>query len=69
MAASRAGGLVSHPRHTGPAWLPSCRQPAGAANRRPDDPAEVAEMVLWLSSEKASYVTGAHFVVDAGATA
>lgn len=42
---------------------------AGAAIRRPAEPSEVAEMVLWLSSAKASYVTGAHFVVDAGATA
>ncbi|WP_449433200.1 SDR family NAD(P)-dependent oxidoreductase [Pseudomonas putida] len=34
--------------------------------RRPADPAEVAQMVLWLSSDKASFVTGAHYLVDGG---
>jgi glucose 1-dehydrogenase len=30
------------------------------------DPAEVAEAVVWLSSDKASYVTGAMLAVDSG---
>lgn len=36
------------------------------ALRRPCSPEEQAEMVLWLVSDKASYVTGAEFVVDGG---
>ncbi len=42
---------------------------AHAAFRRLGDANEVAELVLWLCSDKASYVTGAHFVVDGGVTA
>lgn len=40
-----------------------------AAIRRLAQPNEVAELALWLCSDKASYVTGSHFVVDGGVTA
>ncbi|MDP3138042.1 MAG: SDR family NAD(P)-dependent oxidoreductase [Burkholderiaceae bacterium] len=42
---------------------------AGAALRRMGQPAEVAELVLWLCSDKAAYVSGAHYVIDGGVTA
>lgn len=38
------------------------------ALKRQAKPEEVANAVTWLASEKASYVTGACFVVDAGLT-
>ncbi len=37
--------------------------------RRACEPQEQAEMVLWLLSDKASYVTGAEFIVDGGMNA
>lgn len=36
------------------------------AMNRLGTPAEVAEMVLWLASSKASFVTGGYFAVDGG---
>jgi NAD(P)-dependent dehydrogenase (short-subunit alcohol dehydrogenase family) len=30
------------------------------------EPEEVAELVVWLSSEKASFITGAYYPVDGG---
>ncbi len=40
-----------------------------AAIRRMATPGEVGEVVVWLSSDKASYITGASFPVDGGITA
>ena len=37
--------------------------------RRFGEPREIAEMVVWLCSERASYVTGAAYEVDGGMTA
>ncbi len=39
---------------------------AGIPFRRLGQPAEIAEMVVWLLSERASYVTGAAYNVDGG---
>jgi NAD(P)-dependent dehydrogenase (short-subunit alcohol dehydrogenase family) len=38
------------------------------ALRRRGTPEEVAEMILWLCSDAASYVTGSSTLVDGGAT-
>jgi NAD(P)-dependent dehydrogenase (short-subunit alcohol dehydrogenase family) len=40
-----------------------------SAIRRAAEPGEVAQMVVWLCSDKASFVTGAHHMVDGGRTA
>jgi 3alpha(or 20beta)-hydroxysteroid dehydrogenase len=37
--------------------------------KRIAEPSEIAEMVLWLASDAASFCTGAEFVVDGGLTA
>jgi NAD(P)-dependent dehydrogenase (short-subunit alcohol dehydrogenase family) len=37
--------------------------------RRLGEPREIAEMVVWLCSDRASYVTGAAYEVDGGMTA
>ncbi|WP_053159328.1 SDR family NAD(P)-dependent oxidoreductase [Pseudomonas sp. P1.8] len=37
-----------------------------SALRRQGTPEEMAEMALWLASDRSSYATGGHFVVDGG---
>lgn len=53
------------------ASLPGSTEALLAASilRRAGEPAEAAELVLWLCSDKASFVTGAHYMVDGGLTA
>src|SRR5262249_51079892 len=43
----------------------TCRTPM----RRFGEPEEIAEMVVWLCSDRASYVTGSAYAVDGGWTA
>jgi NAD(P)-dependent dehydrogenase (short-subunit alcohol dehydrogenase family) len=67
-------GLIATPMTTGPDSDVPNEQLAkmlvqDSALRRPAAPGEVAEMVLWLSSDKASFVTGAHYIIDGGRTA
>jgi NAD(P)-dependent dehydrogenase (short-subunit alcohol dehydrogenase family) len=42
---------------------------ATTAVKRAAEPAEIAELVAFLASEKASYITGATFAADGGRTA
>ncbi|MNJ18576.1 2,5-dichloro-2,5-cyclohexadiene-1,4-diol dehydrogenase [compost metagenome] len=66
-------GYVTTPMTTGPQSEFNARTLEAALKtvplRRMGEPHEQAEMVLWLASDSASYVTGAHFVVDGGVTA
>ena len=66
-------GYVATPMTQGEHTVFSSEQLAKLIKRAPMqrfcDPLEQAEMVVWLLSEKASYVTGAEFVVDGGLSA
>jgi NAD(P)-dependent dehydrogenase (short-subunit alcohol dehydrogenase family) len=60
-------GLVSFPNSIGytASNQITTRTPLG----RFGEPDEIAEMVVWLCSDRASYVTGAAYAVDGGWTA
>ena len=76
--------LLRHVRVAGPAELQRLlddylryanaeRAHQGLAGRTPlgrvGNPEEIAEMVVWLCSDRASFVTGAAYAVDGGWTA
>ncbi|SMH37296.1 glucose 1-dehydrogenase [Azospirillum agricola] len=60
--------MTSRPEIGGPEVMPQYAKAATALGRI-GTPEEIAEAVLWLSSSKASYVTGHALVVDGGFTA
>jgi NAD(P)-dependent dehydrogenase (short-subunit alcohol dehydrogenase family) len=59
---SVAPGVIATPRNEADAERLDPEVPLG----RPGKPEEVADLVAWLCSEEASYVTGASYVIDGG---
>jgi NAD(P)-dependent dehydrogenase (short-subunit alcohol dehydrogenase family) len=70
-------GAIATPIHTGttgPEWKETIKKvKESCANfqaiPRMGEPSEIAEAIVWLASEKSSYVTGQALAVDGGATA
>jgi len=56
--------LLAEDTHTGTRQYAEAQTPIG----RIGDPSEVAEAVLFLASEKATYITGQNLIVDGGYT-
>jgi 3alpha(or 20beta)-hydroxysteroid dehydrogenase len=60
-------GLISTPINQGQPYVDAMAK--AVPLQRAGLPADVAELVHWLASDAASYVTGQDFVIDGGATA
>jgi NAD(P)-dependent dehydrogenase (short-subunit alcohol dehydrogenase family) len=60
---TREKGLDRMAADADPSWGGTCML------KRIADPSEIARAILFLASDDASYVTGAHLMVDGGYTA
>jgi NAD(P)-dependent dehydrogenase (short-subunit alcohol dehydrogenase family) len=58
-------GIIGHEGMVGINIFLGCRIPLG----RPGEVKEIVEPVVFLASDEASYITGAHLYVDGGYTA
>ena len=59
---SVAPGVIATPRNEGDAHTLDSEVPLGRAGK----PEEVANLVSWLCSDEAAYVTGASYIIDGG---
>jgi len=59
---SVAPGVIATPRNEGDAGTLDSEVPLGRAGK----PEEVANLVSWLCSDEAAYVTGASYIIDGG---
>jgi 3-oxoacyl-[acyl-carrier protein] reductase len=60
LAKARSAASVKSEQEISDAWA------ADAPVKRLGDPREVAETIVWLASERASYITGQTVLVDGG---
>ncbi len=68
------GGVRGNTVAPGPVYMsaaPDRIEPLGPTTllKRAAQPEEIAEVITFLASSRASYITGANFAVDAGRTA
>jgi glucose 1-dehydrogenase len=59
---SVAPGVIATPRNEADAHTLDSEVPLGRAGK----PEEVANLVSWLCSDEAAYVTGASYIIDGG---